>query len=87
MGGRAYSPRDFQATPVDGVEKYARTSERDDYRHRMTMNAAAVAVTLVLMLVGVWLTTSIAQMRKNQDCVLSGKRGCTPVAAPRNQRW
>ncbi|MBI4275867.1 MAG: hypothetical protein HY659_14320 [Rhizobiales bacterium] len=87
MGGRSYSARDFHQSPVDDIEKFARTDEGDDYRHRMAMNAAALAVTIVLMLVGVWLATSIAQMRKNQDCVLSGKRGCTPVTAPLNQRW
>ena len=87
MGGRAYSTRDFHESPVDSVEKYARKGERDDYRHRMIMNVATLVVTIALMLVGIWLATSIAQMRKNQDCVLSGKRGCTPVAAPLNQRW
>lgn len=87
MGGRVYSSSDFQKSPVSDVEKYARTDKGDDFRHRMKMNAAAAVVTIALMLVGVWLTTSIAEMRKNQDCVLSGKRGCTPVSAPLNQRW
>lgn len=82
-----FSAPDRDHPSVEGIEKYARAHDHDDYRHRMTMNAAALAVTVVLMLIGLWLATSIAQMRKNQDCVLSGRRGCTPVTAPPSQRW
>jgi len=36
---------------------------------------------------GVWLATKRAQMRKDQDCVLSRRRGCTPVEVPVRSRW
>ena len=59
----------------------------DDYRHRMLINALAFLVCLFLVVGGVWLASTMAQMRKDQDCVLSGRRGCTPVDVPVNSRW
>jgi hypothetical protein len=59
----------------------------DDYRHRMMMNAAAFVICIVLVLAGMWLATRLAQMQKDQDCVLSGRRGCTPVDVPVRSRW
>ena len=61
--------------------------EADDYRHRMAVNALAFVVCIFLVLAGVWLATKLAQMRKDQDCVLSGRRGCTPVEVPVRSRW
>lgn len=73
--------------PVLDLSKYERTeTEVDDYRHRMTMNVIGLAVTIVLALAGVWLVDQIAEMRKNQDCYLSGRRNCTPIEAPPVQR-
>ena len=40
---------------------------------------AALAVTVVLCVAGIWLVIQIADMRKNQDCYLSGRRNCTPI--------
>jgi hypothetical protein len=72
--------------PVEDLSQYERSGEEDDYRHRMLMNGAALLVVLVLAVVGIWIANTMAEMRKNQDCVLSGRRGCTPVTvapAPR----
>jgi hypothetical protein len=33
----------------------------------------------VLSAVGIWLVSQIADMRKNQDCVLSGQRNCAGI--------
>ena len=52
----------------------------------MIANVAAFGFVVLLVLAGVWIANSLAAMRKNQDCVLSGKRGCTPVEAPVNTR-
>ena len=69
--------------PVPDLEQYERGPEEpDDYRHRMLMNGLALAVTIVLIAVGLWIADIMAQMRKNQDCVLTGRRGCTPVEVP-----
>ena len=73
--------------PVDDLTKYEQVDdEPDDYRHRMTMNAIAVAATVLLVLGGIWIADTMARMRKNQDCVLIGRSGCTPVSAPLNAR-
>ena len=77
-----------QFSPVDDLAKYERAEpERDDdYRHRMRMNALAALLVLLLIGAGLWIADTMARMRKDQDCVLSGRRGCTPVAVPVQSR-
>ncbi len=70
--------------PVEDLGKYERTGDTDDYRHRMITNVAAFVFIIGLIWAGVWLANTMAQMRKNQDCVLSGRRGCTPVDVHKN---
>ena len=53
----------------------------------MAVNVVAFAFVVVLGLVGYWLADTMATMRKNQDCVLSGRRGCTPVEVPLRERF
>jgi hypothetical protein len=69
-------------SPVEDVGKYAVSEEPDNYRQRMINNGLAFAFCLVLVVIGVWLATSIAEMRRNQDCVLSGRRNCANVVVP-----
>jgi hypothetical protein len=73
-------------TPVADLTKYERTNGDDDYRHRMTMNALALVVTSVLVVSGLWLAVSIADMRKKQDCFLQGGRNCNQIAIPQTDR-
>jgi hypothetical protein len=77
-----------EASPVGGLEKFERggESETDEYRHRMMANGAAAAITVALILAGLWIADALSTMRKNQDCVLSGRRGCTPVEVPLQPR-
>ena len=75
-----------QPTPVEDLAKYE-SSAPDDYRHRMLMNLAAAVVTILLVVGGIWIANTMAQMRKDQDCVLTGRRGCTPVDVPVKPRW
>jgi hypothetical protein len=72
--------------PVADLAKYERDEGTDDYRHRMIVNVVAFVFVIGLIGAGLWLADTMAQMRKNQDCVLSGRRGCTPVEAPKD-RW
>lgn len=65
--------------PVPGLGRYEGANDDDDYRHRMAVNAAAFLFVLGLIAAGIWLAEAMAQMRRNQDCVLSGRPGCTPV--------
>ena len=74
------APRQSPASPDDALAKYEGGEEREDmYRHRMMVNLAALAFIIVLALAGVWLAMQIIQMRKNQDCILSGRRNCAPI--------
>jgi hypothetical protein len=70
----------------DTLAKYEGGDEPDDYRHRMTMNMLAFLLVAGLIGGALWLANTIADMRKNQDCVLSGRAGCTPVSIP-HQRY
>ena len=69
-------------SPVEDVGKYAVSEEPDNYRQRMINNGLALAFCVLLVAIGVWLATSIAEMRRNQDCVLSGRRNCANVTVP-----
>lgn len=69
-------------TGPENLAKYEQGDGEDDYRHRMIMNAAALAVTIILAAAGAWLAITIGDMRKNQDCYLSGRRNCTPIDVP-----
>ncbi len=71
----------------DDLGQYEQTQEDDeyiDYPQRLLMNTIAVVVVTVLIGVGVWLADSIADMERNQDCVLQGRKNCAPIelAAP-----
>jgi hypothetical protein len=68
--------------PVEGLEKYASADQPDDYRQRMTNNALAALLCVLLVGAGLWLANTIADLRKNQDCVLSGRRDCANLAVP-----
>jgi len=73
---------------VGDLSRFERSADiQDDYRHRMVVNVLAFVVCVLLVLAGVWLTGKLAQMRKDQDCVLSGRVGCTPVNVPVRSRW
>jgi hypothetical protein len=72
--------------PVADLAKYEHGPDTDDYRHRMLVNAAAFVFVVALIGAGLWIADTMAQMRRNQDCVLSGRRGCTPVEVPKD-RW
>ena len=65
--------------PVPDLAKYERGEGADDYRHRMIVNILAFVFVLALIGTGVWIVDKMAQMRRDQECVLSGRRGCTPV--------
>lgn len=87
--GQAREPQASRADKVpsrlrpDALER--RSGERpepDDYRHRMLVNASAFALCTVLIVAGVWMATTMAELRHQQDCVLSGRSNCAPVTVP-----
>jgi hypothetical protein len=68
--------------PAEELEKFAQNGEPDDFKHRMLVNLIAFGFVTLLVISALWLANSLATMQKDQDCVLSGKRGCTPVETP-----
>lgn len=73
-------------SPVADLGKYERSKNEEDYRHRMIVNVIAFFFIVSLIGAGIWIADTMAAMRKNQDCVLSGRRGCTQVEF-RHDRW
>ena len=68
-------------SPVEDIGKYERRgAEQDDYRHRMLVNALGFAVCVLLAAAGIWLATKIAELRRDQDCVLAGRRNCAQIS-------
>jgi len=85
-GGAPPRPGARDRDPAD-LDAYARTPEEPgEYRHRMAVNAVALLFVAALIGIAIWLADSIADMRRDQDCVLSGRRGCTPVEYDRTVR-
>ena len=73
---------DESAEPLD-LSRYERPREEpDDFRHRMLANIAALAFTIALTVVGIWLAKSISDLRRTQDCVLSGGHDCARITSP-----
>src|SRR5262245_59714868 len=86
---RSKPGRSSDPPPVESLAKYERTEDSDDsddYRQRMIVNAAVFVLVIGLIGAALWLADTMAAMRKNEDCVLSGRRGCTPVEV-RQDRW
>ena len=73
--------------PVRGLDQFANPArDPDDFSHRMKMNALAGLVLVVLIGGGLWIVDVMTQMKKTQDCALSGRRNCAPIAIPDNAR-
>jgi hypothetical protein len=71
------------AAPVPDLARFQRSPAdpgSDEYRHRMLVNLAALGFVIVLICAGYWLADTLARLRKDQDCALTGRRGCAPAA-------
>jgi hypothetical protein len=77
--------RDPNWSPVEDLRKYASGGE-DDFKHRMLTNVIVMVVVVLLIGCGVWLMNAIVQLRKNQDCALTGRRNCAPINTPVDTR-
>ncbi len=72
--------------PVEDLAKYQGKETKEEYRERMTVNVVAFAFIVVLVGAGLWLADTMATIRKNEDCVASGRRNCVPIEVNK-QRW
>jgi hypothetical protein len=75
------TPNTSSSPVANDLSRYERPrDEGDDFRHRMLANVAALAFTVALTAIGIWLAVSIADLRKTQDCVLMGRRDCARIS-------
>jgi hypothetical protein len=79
------APADLETSVVADLQKYQQAREKEDYRHRMVVNALALAFSVVLAFAGAWLVNEIAEMKRVQDCVLAGRTGCIPLPIPQGR--
>jgi hypothetical protein len=76
-------------SPVDDIDKYMHRASDDlgdNDDRRMVGNAVASMILVALIVAGVWLADTIVKMRDIQDCVLSGRGNCFPIARPTDRR-
>jgi len=67
----------------DDLARFEREpEERVDYQQRMFMNVIALGIVTVLLGAGVWIAGTIAELEKDQDCVLQGRSNCAPLELP-----
>ena len=81
----AGEPMDPANESEDALAQYEQ-DEEIDYRHRMLMNVIAVAICTMLVGAGVWIADTIAEMQRDQDCVLQGRANCAPIETPLSHR-
>lgn len=80
------SPQPDESSVRDLRKFSSSDAELDDFSHRMKMNAMVAVVLVILTGCGMWIIDTMAQVRKNQDCVLSGRRNCMAISAPAADR-
>jgi hypothetical protein len=79
----AIRPDEPRIEPDGDLAEYEQ--DRDDiidYRKRAMMNAIALAIVTVLVGTGVWIADTIADIQRDQDCVIQGRSNCAPVELP-----
>jgi len=54
----------------------------EDEGNRARENAVLLGFFVVLVLAGVWLLSTMADIRKVQDCAAQGRRNCATIEAP-----
>ena len=80
--GSASEPHDRESELLDDLAQYEQEDDNDSYPHRMLMNVIAVAVVAMLVGVGVWIADTIAELQRDQDCVMQGLQNCAPIEVP-----
>jgi hypothetical protein len=69
--------------PSDDFAHYEQDQDEVvDYRQRTLMNVIALAVLAFLISTGVWLADTIADMERDQDCMMQGRVNCAPIELP-----
>jgi len=64
----------------------ATNDEEETDQDRMITNVIVVVLLVALVGAGLWLANAMVDLRKTQDCVLSGRRNCAPIDVPADKR-
>lgn len=72
---------DLQKQPQESDQARDRDTEEDERDRRATNIFLAVAAVLVIG-GGIWLMNAMADARKAQLCLESGRRNCNPIEVP-----
>jgi hypothetical protein len=62
--------------------KPEKTPPPEDEGNRARENAVMLGFFAVLVVAGVWLLGTMADLRKVQDCAAQGRRNCATIDAP-----
>jgi hypothetical protein len=62
------------------------TEPPEDDGNRGIENAVLLGVFVVLVAAGIWLLTTMADVRKVQDCSAQGRRNCATIELPDRAR-
>ena len=54
----------------------------DDQRNRSVENMVMLGFFVVLVAAGIWLLSTMADVRKAQDCAAQGRRNCATIEVP-----
>jgi hypothetical protein len=58
----------------------------EDQGNRNVENAVLLGFLAVLVAAGIWLLSSMAELRKVQDCAAQGRRNCATIEVPDRSR-
>ena len=50
-----------------------------EYRHRMVMNGITAIVCVLIIGSGIWLAVKMADLTRDENCVLGGRRNCAGI--------
>jgi hypothetical protein len=60
-------------------ERRGGEDQADERPARGRAQVVVIILTVVLVVAGIWLAHVLADMRKVQDCLLSGRSNCAPL--------
>ena len=58
----------------------------EDEGNRTVENVVMLGFFVVLVVAGIWLLGTMADVRKAQDCAAQGRRNCAEIAVPERAR-
>lgn len=71
---------------TEGPDPKARKGEPEEEGNRTVENAVLAGFFIILVAGGIWLLSTMADVRKAQDCALQGRRNCQTIEVPDRSR-